>query len=150
MGVVNNIDVQVLKTSNDAVVPVYARESDAGFDFVTVDSTVISPFSTIILNTGLRMAIPEGYELQVRPRSGVSVKTPLIIKNSPGTIDAGYRGDIGIIVHNLSSDSYYVAKGTRIAQGVIAPVMRAKFVEVERLEDTDRGEGGFGHTGDKI
>ena len=143
----NALRVEIKKTSEKAMIPVYAKPGDSGFDLVTVDDVVVSPFSTAIINTGLRMAVPEGFELQIRPRSGISVKTPLIIKNSPGTIDSGYRGDIGIIVHNLSYESYYVPSGTRIAQGVVCPVVQVVFAETEELTSTVRGEGGYGHTG---
>ena len=97
--------------------------------------------------TGLAFAIPEGFEMQIRLRSSAALKTPLILANAPGTIDSGYRGEVGIIVRNLSGEDFLVKAGARIAQGVIAPAPRAVFVEMDELPGSERGEGGFGSTG---
>jgi dUTP pyrophosphatase len=129
-------------------VPKYASELAAGFDLVA-DETVTfqKQFETHTVKTGLFMAIPEGFELQIRPRSGMSFKTMMIIPNSPGTVDADYRGEIMVILRNLSPEPYTIALGDRIAQAVLAPVWQAEFEVVDHLPETKRGAGGFGSTG---
>lgn len=141
------MEVQLKKLRPDAKCPQYQRSGDAGFDFYCVERAIVPPNSTAILPTGLAIAVPEGYELQLRLRSGAALETPLILANAPGTIDSGYRGEIGIIVRNLSNEPWLVEKGARLAQGVIAPVFRATFREVENLPASERGAGGFGSTG---
>lgn len=141
--------VQIKKLHPDAVIPEYKKPGDAGFDLHTVEDVIIPPGKTAILPTGLAVAIPEGFEIQVRMRSGASLKTPLVIPNAPGTIDSGYRGEIGIIVRNCGPKEYVVKKGERIAQGVLAPVIRADFDIVEELPESERGAGGYGSTGEK-
>lgn len=111
------------------------------------DSLVIAPFDRVLIPTGLAMEIPPGYEIQVRPRSGLSLKTPLFLCNSPGTIDSDYRGEIKIIMGNLSPEPFEVRHGERIAQIVLAPTIRAAFQMTTELKNTTRGEKGFGHTG---
>ncbi len=142
-------DIQVMRVHKDAVIPSYAKKGDAGFDLFAVEDTVVEPGNAAIIKTGLCMAIPEGFEMQIRMRSGASYKTPLIVANAPGTVDSGYRGEIGIIVRNLASFPYTVKKGDRIAQGVITPVVRATFLETDDLPISDRGSGGFGSTGSR-
>lgn len=148
--------VKIKKLHPDATIPKYATGGAAGFDLVAIEDVTIFPGRTALIKTGLAVEIEEGYEMQIRPRSGTSLKTSLRIANSPGTIDSDYRGEVGIIATNIATESYSVIsvappiiikKGDRIAQGVIAPVIRADFVLVEELSDTNRGEGGFGSTG---
>lgn len=141
------IPVQVKRLHEDAKIPFYATEGSAGFDFYTIEDIEISPNETKIIKTGLAMAIPLGYEIQMRPRSGIAFKTTLIMPNSPGTIDSDYRGEFGIIIRNIGSETYRASKGERIAQGVLNEVPVAQFFEVSELDETDRGVGGYGSTG---
>lgn len=108
---------------------------------------VIAPMARVVIPTGLRVAIPDGYEMQIRPRSGLAVKHGITLPNSPGTIDADYRGPLGVPLINLGDQPFVVMHGERIAQAVVAPVVRARFALAETLGDTARGVGGFGHTG---
>lgn len=140
--------VKIKKLSPEAVIPQYQTTGAAGFDFHAIEDMEINPRQTVLVKTGLSMEIPEGYELQVRPRSGMSLKTKMRVANSPGTIDSDYRGEICIIMEYigmLGALPYQIKKGDRIAQGVICPVYQATFIEDE-LSDTERGEGGFGST----
>lgn len=151
--------LRVKKLHPDAVLPKYQTKGASGFDFVAVEDVEIGPGETKLVKTGLSVAVEEGFELQVRPRSGLSLKTPLRVANSPGTVDSDYRGEVCIIMTNSSAKqtsghqtSYVtmvIKKGERIAQGVIAPVVQAEIVEVEDLDETERGAGGFGSTGTK-
>ncbi|MEH7458495.1 deoxyuridine 5'-triphosphate nucleotidohydrolase [Bacillus pseudomycoides] len=175
--------VKVKKVNEAAELPKYAREFDAGFDLVAVENVVIEPGETKVIPTGLAFEIPPGYEMTVRPRSGISRKTTLHV--ALGTIDSGFRGEVGVIMKNLKAPilyipqgedelyqlncnllhdingegvqfcdqlpkgSYYIRKGERIAQGIIAPVETACFVETDELSESERGAGGFGSTGVK-
>lgn len=141
------VPVSVKKLHPDAILPNYKKKGDAGFDLHTTEDIEIPAHGTAILPTGLAFAMPEGFEMQIRMRSGAACKTPLFIPNAPGTIDSGYRGEVGIIVRNTSSSTFVVRKGERIAQGIIAPVYQAKFSEVSSLPPSERGSGGFGSTG---
>lgn len=143
------IPLLIKKLHPDAVIPVYQHEGDAGFDFYCVENAIIPAGQAAIIPTGLAIAIPEGYEIQIRLRSGAALRTPLIIANAPGTIDAGYRGEIGIILRNSGSAPWEVHKGERIAQGVLAPVKKAEFIQTEELPCSGRASGGFGSTGEK-
>jgi dUTP pyrophosphatase len=127
--------------------PSYQTEGAAGMDVRASESRVLAVGETALIATGFSMAIPTGYEAQLRPRSGLAIKHGLTLLNSPGTIDADYRGEVKIILTNLGGQPYAVQRGERIAQMVIARVERAHIVEVETLDDTARGDGGFGHTG---
>lgn len=131
----------------EAVLPAYAHPGDAGMDLCSVESTVIPPGGRALVHTGLKMALPLGFEAQVRPRSGLALKRGVTVLNTPGTIDEGYRGEIGVILANFGNEDFKVETGDRIAQMVIAPVTRAEVVEKDELDATDRGEGGFGSTG---
>lgn len=156
-----HLPIDIKRLHKDAVIPKYQTELAAGFDIHAVEDMEINAGETVLVKTGLAFAIPKGFELQIRPRSGNSLKTTIRIANSPGTIDADYRGEVCIIVDNLSKGTMpslrglenvgklYIKKGDRIAQGVIAPVYQAKFCEVDELSDTDRGAGGFGSTDGK-
>jgi dUTP pyrophosphatase len=129
--------------------PVYSSELAAGADVrahIGAD-IVLQPGCTALIKTGLKFAIPEGFEIQVRPRSGLALKHGVTVLNSPGTIDADYRGELGVILINHGKEPFVVTPGMRIAQLVLAPVVRAEFISQESLVHTTRGEGGFGHTG---
>ncbi|WP_307213112.1 dUTP diphosphatase [Paenibacillus tundrae] len=172
----------------DAMIPQYATEMAAGFDLVAVEDVIIAPGETAKVPLGFAVQIPPGYEIQIRPRSGVTFKTKLRVANSPGTVDADYRGEVAVLVDNVAQksydiitdevyaeatfcfslvdgnmtldepegcdtsdaiikDTYWIRKGDRITQGVLSPVLRASFEEVADLDVTERGDGGFGHTG---
>lgn len=131
--------------------PAYATAQSAGMDLrANIDEPIVlKPMERRIVPTGLHMALPAGYEAQVRPRSGLALKKGITVLNSPGTIDADYRGEIGVLLINLSAEPFVVNDGERIAQMVIARHETAEFVEVEALDETERGAGGYGHTGVK-
>lgn len=140
-----NVRTKVKKFHEEAVLPKYAKPGDAGVDLVAIEDTVIGPGETVIIKTGLGFEIPPMFEMQVRPRSGISVKTKLRV--ILGTIDSGFRGEVGVIVENVGSEAAMVGKGMRIAQAVLAPVCTAHFVEVDYLGESERGTGGYGSTG---
>lgn len=143
----NNCVVKIKKLHPDAIVPQYAHEGDSGADlFSTIDYT-LQPMERKAIPTGLSAEIPKGFELQVRPKSGLALKNGITVLNTPGTIDYGYRGEIHAILINLGSEPYPIKAGQKIAQLVAAPVAYAKFEVVEELSETSRGEGGFGSTG---
>lgn len=129
--------------------PVYATANAAGADVKAhlLEPLVLAPGSSALIPTGLRFEIPHGYEIQVRPRSGLALKNQVTVLNTPGTIDADYRGEVGVILMNHGKQDFIVTPGMRIAQLVLCPVAKARFVEVEALTATVRGSGGFGHTG---
>ncbi|WP_018123388.1 dUTP diphosphatase [Desulfovibrio oxyclinae] len=142
--------IKIKKLHPDAVIPEYAKEGDSGFDLVAVEDATLYPGETQLVKTGIAVELPPGTELQVRPRSGLSLKTPLHIRNAPGTVDNGYRGEVGVICHcliNSNSCPIVIEKGDRIAQGVVMPVIRCEIEEVESLSDTTRGADGYGSTG---
>jgi dUTP pyrophosphatase len=129
--------------------PVYSSQLAAGADVKAYiqNDVVIEPGQSKLIPTGLKFAIPEGYEIQVRPRSGLALKHQVTVLNTPGTIDADYRGEVGVILINHGKHPFVVTKGMRIAQIVLAPFVQAKFIPAEELSTTSRGAGGFGHTG---
>jgi dUTP pyrophosphatase len=131
--------------------PVYATPQSAGMDLrANIDAPItLHPMERRLIPTGLHIALPEGYEAQVRPRSGLALKHGLTVLNSPGTIDADYRGEVGVLLINLSQEDFVINDGERIAQMVIARHEQADFIIVEELDQTERGEGGYGHTGVK-
>lgn len=146
--------IKFKKLHEDAIIPQYQTKGSAGFDFHAIETKAISEGETLLIKTGLSIEIPEGYELQIRSRSGLAFKNNIVVLNSPGTIDSDYRGEIGIILHNVSqsisiqdSHPFLIMKGDRIAQGVIAKVEQPIIEIVEELSSTERGEGGFGSTG---
>lgn len=191
------MNVKVKRLNDAAVIPQYAKPGDSGFDLVATEDVIIAPGETALVPTSLAFEIPEGYELQVRPRSGVSLRTKLRVANTPGTVDSSFRGEVKVIIDNIAPirygtlgeerdiyylelsgervlteiisvcvssyanmdhyedrhrrvplETYIIRKGDRIAQGVIAPVIRANLVETDgELTETARGEGGFGHSG---
>jgi dUTP pyrophosphatase len=147
----NQINILIKKLLKNAIIPEYATEGSAGFDFHAVVRSegycvAIHPNETKLIQTGLAMEIPLGYELQIRPRSGLSLKTKLRIANSPATIDSDYRGEIGIIVENIGDEPIMISHHDRIAQGILCEVPQANFIEVDNLSDSQRGSGGFGST----
>lgn len=131
----------------DAVLPSYAKPGDAGMDLRSVDELSVPPRGRALVRTGLVMALPPGYEAQVRPRSGLALKSGITVLNTPGTIDSGYRGEVGVILFNTTDEPFAVRKGDRIAQLVVASVVEAQVAEVAELGETERGAGGFGSTG---
>ena len=140
--------VKIINKSNNAL-PAYETASSAGMDlraFVDAD-VVLKPFERKLIPTGLYIELPDGYEAQIRPRSGLAIKSGITVLNSPGTIDADYRGEIKVILINLSQDDFTIKSGDRICQMVIAKHEKAEFVEVDEISETERGSGGFGHTG---
>lgn len=136
---------------NEENMPTYASEGAAGADVRSnsPQDIIIAPGKSALIPTGVRVAIPQGYEIQVRPRSGLALKHQLTVLNSPGTIDADYRGEIGVILINHGTQEFVVQPGMRIAQLVVASVIQARFISQTALQATARNEGGFGHTGTK-
>ncbi len=145
-----NVEIKIINKSGHAL-PHYETLASAGMDLrANLDNPIVlKPLERAIIPTGIYMELPIGYEAQVRPRSGLAAKKGITVLNAPGTIDADYRGEVGVILANMSSDEFVVENGERIAQMVIAKHERAEWVEVASLSDTDRGAGGFGSTGTK-
>ena len=146
------VSVKICRLRDDAIVPRYMTDHAAGLDLCAAldEPVTLGPGDRLLIPTGLSMAIPVGYEGQVRPRSGLALKQGVTLVNSPGTIDADYRGEIGVIMINHGDRPFDVAHGDRIAQLLIAPVTHATLQVVDILNDTGRGAGGFGHTGLRI
>lgn len=144
------IKINVINTGKQPL-PQYATPQSAGMDLRAniEESVTLQPLERHLFPTGLRIALPEGYEAQVRPRSGLALKHGITVLNSPGTIDADYRGEVGVVLVNVSNEPFTVEPGERIAQMVIARHEQAEFVVVEELDATERGEGGYGHSGTK-
>ena len=144
------VKVNIINKSKNAL-PAYATELSAGMDLrASLDAPVtLNPMQRKLIPTGLFIELPEGYEAQIRPRSGLALKKGITVLNTPGTIDADYRGEIGVILINLGEEPFVIENGERICQMVIAQHSVATLVEVNELTDTDRGAGGFGHTGKK-
>lgn len=142
--------IQIINGSHHPL-PTYATEMSAGVDLrANIDSSItLRPLERCLVPTGLRIALPAGFEAQVRPRSGLALKKGISVLNAPGTIDADYRGEIGVILVNLSQEDFVVEDGERIAQLVVARYEQAQWEEVEVLSETGRGTGGFGHSGVK-
>jgi dUTP pyrophosphatase len=168
----NKVTVKIKKLHPDAVIPQYAHKGDAGFDLVAVKDVVIAPGETKMIPTGLAFEVPSGYEMQIRPRSGISSKTSLRVPNAPGTVDAGYRAEVNVLINNTHTTSnifslkaktldskyklvedacmegsYLIRKGDRIAQGVIQKLPEVTITEVDELSDSERGLCGFGSSG---
>jgi dUTP pyrophosphatase len=132
---------------SSAKLPTYAHPGDAGMDVCSIEDVVIAPGARALVKTGFAMEIPDGFEAQVRPRSGLAIKSGITVLNTPGTIDSGYRGEVGVILINLSDVPFHVEKGMKIAQMVIAKFERAEVEAVSELSSSERGAGGFGSTG---
>ena len=143
------IKVKIVRLKEKASLPAYATAHAAGMDVsACLDATVtVEPSSSALIPTGLAIELPEGYEAQLRPRSGLALRHLISLPNSPATIDADYRGEVGVILINHGREPFTVNHGDRIAQMVVSKVDRVAFEEVDALSDTERGEGGFGHTG---
>ena len=141
--------IQRLAHAEGLALPAYATAGSAGMDLLAAVTAPVTlpPGGRALVPTGLRVAVPEGFELQVRPRSGLALKHGLTLPNSPGTIDSDYRGEIGVILLNAGAEPFLVERGMRIAQAIMAPVVQAVWDEVGELDDTARGAGGFGSTG---
>lgn len=139
--------IPVKKLHPDAKLPVYATNGAAGADLHALEDAIVPAWGHRLVQTGLAFAIPTGWEVQIRPRSGLAFKNMVSVLNTPGTIDSDYRGDIGVILVNHGSEHFTVKAGDRIAQMVVAPVYQAAFDVVDELPETERGEGGFGSTG---
>jgi dUTP pyrophosphatase len=143
------IAIKRLPHGDGLPLPAYATDGAAGMDVVAAEAVTLAPGGRHAVATGFAIAIPEGYEVQVRPRSGLALKQGVTCLNTPGTIDSDYRGEVKVILANLGQDMVEIRRGDRIAQLVPAPVQRAHFAEVVTLDDTARGAGGFGSTGQR-
>ena len=144
-------EILIKKLSKEASLPKYETDGSSGLDLAAcIDKNIeIKPGKSEIIPTGLAVAIPKNFEIQIRPRSGLAAKNQISVLNTPGTIDADYRGELKVILINLSDKNFIIEKGLRIAQMVVCPVVKVKLKEVKSLEDTKRGSGGFGSTGVK-
>lgn len=142
-----NYILKVKKLNKDAKIPEYAHQGDAGLDLFSIDSTEILPCESKLIHTGISIELPQNTEAQVRPRSGLALKNQITVLNTPGTIDEGYRGEIGVILINHGKEIFKVKNGMKIAQMVIKPVLSVEVKEAADLSSSSRGEGGFGSTG---
>jgi dUTP pyrophosphatase len=148
MSKTRTIKVELLH--EDAVLPKYAYLSDSGFDLHATEEVIIGPFGRALVPTGLKVSFEEGYEIQVRPKSGLAIKQGITVLNTPGTVDQGYTGEIQVIVFNTNNTTVTIPKGMKVGQGVLCPVVQGKYVSIEQVgqvEDKDRGNNGFGSTG---
>ncbi|MBB6624422.1 dUTP diphosphatase [Clostridium gasigenes] len=143
----NKMSLKVERIHKDAILPRSAHSGDAGLDLYSVENIVITPGESALIKTGIKIELPEQTEAQVRPRSGLALKFGITVLNTPGTIDEGYRGEVGVILINHSKNSFTVEKGMKIAQMVVKPVWKVDIIEVEKLSSSERAEGGFGSTG---
>ncbi|MFK4874209.1 dUTP diphosphatase [Novosphingobium sp. ZW T3_23] len=141
------VPVKILPHGEGLDLPAYATDGAAGMDVVSAEDVTLAPGARHAVATGLAMAIPPGFEIQVRPRSGLALKHGISVPNAPGTIDSDYRGELKVILINHGAKPFEILRGDRVAQLVLAPVTRASWLTVEELEATERGEGGFGSTG---
>jgi dUTP pyrophosphatase len=139
--------LKIKKLNPEAIIPSYQTKEAAGFDLHSIEDVILNPNERKLIATGLAFEIEYGYEVQIRPRSGLAFKHGITVLNSPGTIDSDYRGEIKVLLINHSNEKFEIKKGDRIAQAVVAPVIQAEIVEVEELSETKRGKGGFGSTG---
>jgi dUTP pyrophosphatase len=144
-----SVSVEVMRLPHGAGLPLpaYATLGAAGMDVVSAEDVTLAPGARHAVATGLALAIPAGFEIQVRPRSGLALKHGITVPNTPGTIDSDYRGELKVILINLGDEPFAIARGDRVAQLVLAPVVQAAWSEVEELDATERGAGGFGSTG---
>ncbi len=145
------VKILIKKTNKEVITPKYKTDGSSGVDLSAFldKEVVIKPNSSELIPTGLQVAIPEEYEIQIRPRSGLAAKESIGVLNSPGTIDSDYRGELKIILFNHSNKDFIINNGDRIAQMVLVPILKMEFEEVDSLPDTVRGQGGFGSTGKK-
>ena len=143
------LKIKIKKIKENAIVPKYAHHGDAGVDLYSTEDYIIKPGERVLVSTGIAIAIPKGHEAQVRPKSGLALKHGISIVNTPGTVDCEYRGEIGVIAINLGNEDFKIEKENKIAQMVFNKIEKADFEEVKELDDTTRGDGGFGSTGHK-
>jgi len=141
------VEVKRLAHGEGLALPAYATSGSAGMDVVSAEDVTIAPGARHAVATGLSVAIPQGFEIQVRPRSGLAFKHGITVPNTPGTIDSDYRGELKVLLINHGSEDFAIARGDRVAQLVLAPVVQAEWSEVDELDATQRGAGGFGSTG---
>jgi len=141
------VEVKRLPHGEGLDLPAYATQGAAGMDVVSAEDVTIPPGARHAVATGLALAIPQGYEIQVRPRSGLAFRNGITVPNTPGTIDSDYRGELKVLLINHGTEPFVIARGDRVAQLVLAPVVQASWREVDTLDATARGEGGFGSTG---
>ena len=140
-------ELKVKKISDKAILPSFAHPGDAGMDIFSIESKTLEPGKSYLVKTGISIQLPKNTEAQIRPRSGLALKHTISLTNTPGTIDEGYRGEIGVVMINHGIDNFNITEGMKIAQMVIKPTYEVKITEVNDLNDTSRGEGGFGSTG---
>ena len=149
--IMSEIKVKILKNKNfpDIKLPNYQTPNSSGMDLyaATENAIILKPNEIKLIPTGIKLSIPKGYEGQIRPRSGLALKNSVGILNSPGTIDADYRGEVGVVMFNFGKEDFVISRGDRIAQIVFCKVEKAQLIEVDELDSTKRNEGGFGHTG---
>jgi dUTP pyrophosphatase len=148
MSKTKNIQIELL--NEDAIFPEYAYPTDSGFDLYSTEEVKLSPFGRALVPTGLKLSFDIGYEIQVRPKSGLALKQGITVLNTPGTVDSGYNGEIMVIVFNTNQTEFTIPKGMKIAQAVLCPVINGKYVNlqlVDKIENKDRGANGFGSTG---
>jgi dUTP pyrophosphatase len=148
MSKTKNIQIELL--NEDAIFPEYAYPTDSGFDLYSTEEVKLSPFGRALVPTGLKLSFDIGYEIQVRPKSGLALKQGITVLNTPGTVDSGYNGEIMVIVFNTNQTEFTIPKGMKIAQAVLCPVVNGKYVNlqlVDKIENKDRGANGFGSTG---
>ncbi len=141
------VKFKIKKVKENAIIPCYAKQGDAGMDLFSTEKYILKPGERVLVSTGISTEFPEGYELQIRPRSGLALKKGISLVNTPGTIDAGYRGEIGVIVINLGQDVFEINPGDKIAQAVLNKFETAEIEVCDSLSETERGIGGFGSTG---
>lgn len=146
-GEYKTMNIKIKRINNSAKLPEYAHDGDAGMDLFSIEEKVIEAGEVALIHTGIKIELPQGTEAQIRPRSGLALKNSITVLNTPGTIDEGYRGEIGVILINHGKESFKVEKEMKVAQMVIKPVFKVKILEVDDLSDTERAEGGFGSTG---
>ena len=142
--------IKIKKLSPEVKTPTYAFEFDSGFDLYSTEKIYLNPFGRALVPTGISLEIPEGYEIQVRPKSGLAINMGITVLNTPGTVDKGYSGEIKVIIFNANNNSVIIEKGMKVAQAVLCPVVHGKYVrfeDVDELGDSERAEGGFGSTG---
>lgn len=141
------IKLKVKRLHEDAVIPRYEHKGDAGLDLFSVEDYIINPGERVLIKTGISVEFPIGYEMQIRPRSGLALKKGISIVNAPGTVDAGYRGEIGVILINHGQEAVEISKGDKIAQAILNEIKYAVIEDVDELNDSSRGQGGFGSSG---
>lgn len=147
----NICEIKIVQKENcgDLPLPFYATKESAGMDLYAANESdiILNPGERTLIPTGFSMALPEGYEAQIRSRSGLTLKSGIIVLNAPGTIDSDYRGEVGVILYNSSKEPFTITRKMKIAQMIICPIVQGKWVKVSSLEETNRGVGGFGSTG---